>query len=107
MKKAKDPLVSHVQPNAVETGMKTMLKKKTDEEFSSCPFIRVKDLIKYIHDIIAKDSDGFVHEGGFGNKWWILFAGDKGGQHMKFHVEILNSVNVGSVDNVHIYIACL
>ena len=60
MKKAKDPLVSHVQPNAVETGMVMMLKKRTDEELSSCPSIRVKDLIKYIHDIIAKDSDDLL-----------------------------------------------
>ena len=102
-RKAKDPLVSHVQADAVETGMIMMLKKKSDEEFSSCPFIRVKDLVKYLKDVIANDSDGFIHEGPFGDKWWLLFAGDKGGQHMKFHVEILNSVNVGSVDNVHIY----
>ena len=44
-----------------------------------------------------------VQEGAFDDKWWLLFGGDKGGQHMKFHVEILNSVNVGSVDNVHLY----
>ena len=30
----------------------------------------------------------------------ILFAGDKGGNTMKFHVEIINSINSSSVDNV-------
>ena len=32
-----------------------------------------------------------------------LVRGDKGGNHMKFHVEIINSWKAGSVDNVHIY----
>ena len=32
-----------------------------------------------------------------------MFAGDKGGHHMKYHVEVINSLMAGSVDNVHIY----
>ena len=33
----------------------------------------------------------------------VSFSGDKGGLHMKYYVEIVNSLNSGSVDNVHIY----
>ena len=28
-----------------------------------------------------------------------FFGGDKGGQHMKFHFECVNTVKAGSVDN--------
>ena len=32
-----------------------------------------------------------------------VFSGDKGGQHMKYHMEVVNSLKAGFVDNVHIY----
>ena len=85
MRKAKDPLVTHVKPDAIETDMMMMFKKKADVELTSC------------------HVEQFSFDGCFDNKWWLLFGGDKGGQHMKFHVEILNSQNVGSEKNVHVY----
>ena len=40
---------------------------------------------------------------GFDDFLWILFSGDKGGKLMKFHFEVINSKDAGSVYNVHIY----
>ena len=57
----------------------------------------------YIEEIIDRDTAGFLDDEKFDNKWWLLFAGDKGGNHMKFHVEVINSKKAGSVDNVNIY----
>ena len=34
---------------------------------------------------------------------WLLFAGDKGGKHMKFHFEVIDYSNAGSVYNVDIF----
>ena len=39
----------------------------------------------------------------FGGNIWVLFSGDMGGDSMKFHLEILNNRNVGSLDNVHCF----
>ena len=50
-----------------------------------------------------KDNFKMVEHEQFVNKICLLFSGDKGGSHMKFHVEIINSEIIGSVDNVHIY----
>ena len=65
--------------------------------------LRVKMLKTYIEEIIENNTAGFSDNDNFGNKWWPLFGGDKGGQHMKFHIEVINSLKSGSVDNVHIY----
>ena len=40
---------------------------------------------------------------GFDDFLWILFSGDKTGKLMKFHFEVINSKDAGSVYNVHIY----
>ena len=39
----------------------------------------------------------------FDDNLWLLFSGDKGGKHMKFHFEVINCSNAGSVYNVHIF----
>ena len=33
----------------------------------------------------------------------MVFSEDKGGNHMKFHLEVINSQKSGLFDNVHIY----
>ena len=48
-------------------------------------------------------KDKLVEHEKFGGKLWLLFSGDKGGNHTNFLVEIVNSAIAGSVDNVHIY----
>ncbi len=39
----------------------------------------------------------------FDNEIGILFSCDKCGGHIKFHVEIINSITSGSVDNIHLF----
>eukprot|EP00795_Rhopilema_esculentum_P009881 gene9881-18470_t len=39
----------------------------------------------------------------FNNEIWVVLAGDKGGGYVTFHVKAVNSINSGSVDNVHLY----
>ena len=52
---------------------------------------------------MSKDNFQLVEHEKFGGKLWLLFSGDKGGNHTIFLVEIVNSAIAGSVDNVHIY----
>ena len=78
-------------------------EKENEENVKPCAFIRVKYLKAYIEQIIDCDASGFSDDENFKGKWWLLFSGDKGGQHMKYHVEVVNSLKAGSVDNVHIY----
>ena len=64
----------------------------------------VKDLKQYIHSIVKNlDLQGKLQYDNFDGNIWLLFAGDKGGKHMKFHFEIINCKDSGSVYNVHIF----
>ena len=77
-------------------------KTATCDNTSMLPFIRVTDLkefLKAIFDGLPGERDPNL----FDNEIWVLFAGDKGGGSMKFHLEIINSITSGSVDNVHIF----
>ena len=76
---------------------------KNDGGVTPCAYLRVKDLKMYTEEIITRDTAGFSDNEKFNNKWWLMFAGDKGGNHIKYHVEVINSLKAGSVDNVHIY----
>ena len=79
------------------------LKKCTkDEEVAQCAFVAVKSLTMFIIHTIDYDPAGFSDDELFGRKWWLLFSRDKGGSHMKFHLEVVNSKKSGSVDNVHL-----
>ena len=103
IRKKRAPMVSHVDVESVESGFLGLKKTKNDENVSQCAYLRVKDLKTFIEEIITRDQSGFNHDGHFGGKWWLLFSGDKGGHFMKYHLEIVNSLKAGSVDNVHIY----
>ena len=39
----------------------------------------------------------------FDDNLWLFFSDDKGGKYMKFHFEVINCSNTGSVYNVHIF----
>ena len=63
----------------------------------------VKDLKQYIHPIVKNlDLQGKLQYN-FDDNLWLLFAGDKGRKHMKFHFEIISCKDSGSVYNVHIF----
>jgi hypothetical protein len=79
----------------------SLRKVQADETVSKVTFVRIVGLKSYVVSIIQNDQM-FEHPL-FEGHIWVLFSGDKGGGHMKFHVECLNSVNAGSVDNVHLY----
>ena len=99
LRKLKAPLVSHVTETKVDTGFVGLKRTKNDDGVTPCAYLRVKDLKVYTEEIITRNTD----KEKFNNKWWLMFAGDKGGNHMKYHVEVINSLKAGSVDNVHIY----
>ena len=103
MRMIKAPKTSHVSEDKIESGFIGLRKTRNDEDVTPCSYIRVNNLKNYIEEIIDRDTAGFLDDEKFDNKWWLLFAGDKGGNHMKFHVEVINSKKAGSVDNVHIY----
>ena len=95
-------LTAHVAESSVESGTMALKKTATCENTSPQPFVRVTDL----HDFIKVVFDGLpgeLDQSLFNDEIWILLSGDKGGGSMKFHLEIINSVTSGSVDNVHIF----
>ena len=103
VREVKAPMISHINEDAVESGYIGLKKSKLNEDVTQCAYLRVKDLKVFIEKIINRDISGFSNARELGDKWWILFSGDKGGSYMKYHLEIVNSFKAGSVDNVHIY----
>ena len=103
VREVKAPMISHVNEDAVESGYIGLKKSKLNEDVTQYAYLRVKDLKVFIEEIIKRDISGFSNARELGDKWWILFSGDKGGSYMKYHREIVNSFKAGSVDNVHIY----
>ena len=103
MIKEKVDRVSHVSAENVESGTMGLHKTAKDEKVVPCAFVSVKCLNDFLKHTIDKEPVGFHHDKRFNGKWWVLFSGDKGGNHMKFHLEVVNSLNNKSVDNVHLY----
>ena len=101
MNKERYSLANHMKE--VETGFIGLRRTKNEVNVSSNPYLRVQDIVEFIEEIIQKDNYGFNFDGAFQNVWWLLFSGDKGARLMKYYVEIINSLNAGSVDNVHVY----
>ena len=79
MQKEKVPLVSHVSDNGVESGSIGLRITKNKENVVPCAFIRLKKLKLSFEEIINRENLGFNDDDHFGDKWWILFGGDKGG----------------------------
>ena len=75
-------------------------------------YIHIK-VLRMLHHVLTLGLKTFVSgiceqsylrfDDEFGGNIWVLFSGDKGGDSLKFHLEILNNRNVGSVDNVHCF----
>ena len=99
----KKKMIDHVNSDKVETGFIGLYKTKNDSNVTPCAYLRVKCLITFIKDLIEKDTFVEFEHPLFKGRWWLLFDGDKGGDHMKFHVEIVNSMDAGSTDGVHVY----
>ena len=93
---------THVSSLMVESGLMGLKRTAKEEVVRPRPFVRVTDLARYLTDILSTETDcNFQNR--FDGCLWLLFAGDKGGNHMKFHFECINSSRIGSVDNVHMY----
>ena len=103
MRVTQGKFLTYIRENS-ETG-KIALMNSDRTSVTESPYYRVVDLVKFINAIYKKlvDSNEVSNDPGFMDKIWILFAGDKGGTVMKFHLEILNAKSVGSVDNVHCF----
>ena len=80
------------------------MKPSSKEELKVLPVLKVVDLIKYVSGIVeGLLSTQKVLLDDFTNEIWILFDGDKGGKHMKFHFEVINTNSSGSVFVVHMF----
>ena len=91
-----------VGESVVESGVMALKPMATSENTEMLPYIRVTNLVQFITRVLD-DLPGKKDPLMFDNKIWIVFSGDKGGGNVKIHIEILNSRNCGSVDNVHLY----
>ena len=91
-----------VGKSVVESGLMALKPMATSEHTEMLPFVRVSNLLQFIADIF-ENLPSEQDPSSFNNEIWILFAGDKGGGNVKMHVEIINSISCGSVDNVHLY----
>ena len=91
-----------VNESSVESGLMSLKRTAKCEETEMLAYIRVTNLGQFLIEIF-NNLPGELDRSMFDNEIWILFAGDKGGGHMKFHVEIINSITSGSVDNVHLF----
>ena len=61
----------------------------------------VKDLNQYIESIVMDlEQRGKLLFDGFDDYLWLLLSGGKGGKLMKFHFEVINSKDAGSVYKV-------
>ena len=101
-KKVKVSRTTHVAKEKLEIGQMYLKRLQKDKEgTSSCPYVKVIDLIDFVQAIY--DNGEMKEDPGFKNEVWLLFTGDKGGNSMKFVVAVVNDVKHGSVDNNHIF----
>ena len=101
-KKVKVSRTTHVDTEKLETGQMYLKRLQKDKEgTSSCPYVKVIDLVDFVQAIY--DNGEMKEDPGFKNEVWLLFTGDKGGNSMKFVVAVVNDVKHGSVDNNHIF----
>ena len=63
--------------------------------FDNRTYIRVKNLVQFINDLLDLIPD-FRQDEEFENKIWLFFSGDKGGKSMKFHIKIVNDTHSGT-----------
>ena len=102
MREAERSSTEHVSKSTVESGLMALKRTATEENTTMLPFLHVSDLKQFIVSIL-EGLPGERDPALFDNELWLLFAGDKDGGNMKFHIEIINSTSSGSVDNVHMF----
>ena len=95
-------LTNYLKPEHFEMGKMLLQTKANDEKLQNKAYIKIESIETFLENIVANVND-FRQDQEFKNELWLLFAGDKGGAQMKFHVEIVNDKNSGSRDAVHPY----
>ena len=98
-------LAGHVNDQSVEVKFEPLKLKKDDDKLTHVPVMRVRDLPDYIAKVYndLKAAGKIRFDGIFRDAIWVVVGGDKGGDHTKFHFEILNSTESGSVYEVHLF----
>ena len=95
-------LVPHITKDTFAT--EKIYLNSTGELSQFITVIFGKDLIQYISSIVEDlEIEKKLMFKNFDDNLWPPFSGGKGGQHMKFHFEVINCSNAGSVHNVHIF----
>ena len=98
-------LASHITMDTFAT--EKIYLNSTGEKPQFIAVIFVKDLIQYISSIVENlEKMKKLQFENFDDNTWLLFSGQKGGKHMKFHFEVINCSNAGSVYNLHIFAMC-
>ena len=84
-------MVSHVGETKVESGFMGLKMMKNYDNVTLCAFLRSENLQMYIEELITRETSGFSDNEKFDNKCWLMFGGDQGSNHMKYHVEVIHS----------------
>ena len=97
-------LTSHLDDEKVEVGKMPFkfITKENKIKYKERAYFRVKSWISFINKRFNKIKI-FRTDIEFGGKIWLYFSGDKGGDSMKYHVEIINDSESGSRDKVDTY----
>ena len=100
--RSKKKLVPHITKDAFPTEKIYLNSMGEKPQFVRVIFVKV--LIQYIVSIVEDlEKQKKLQFENFDDNLWLLFSGGKGGKHMKFHFEVINCSNAGSVYNVHIF----
>ena len=95
-------MIPHIYKDTFVT--KKMYLNISGDKSQQISVMYVKDLKQYIHFIVNNlDLQRKLQYDNFDGNIWLSFDGDKGGKNMKFHFEIINCKDSGSVYNVHIF----
>ena len=71
VRNAQAPLVAHVDKSSVEAGLIGLHQIGTDENVTPQPYVRVKNLLECITEILEKEE--MVEDEKFEGKLWLLF----------------------------------
>ena len=104
MREEQTKITHYINKDSVVVEKVPLKPSSNKEELKVLPVLKVVDLIKYVSGIVeGLLSTQKVLLDDFRNEIWILFGGDKGGKHMKFHFEVINTNSSGSVFDVHMF----
>ena len=105
MRKEQARLTSHISKESVITEEISLQKKDKDTSQSAVTVLKVADLITYVTNCVQdlQNRNQLSSDTNFNDEIWLKFGGDKGGDLMKFHFEVVNDISYGSVFNVHMF----